>query len=615
MNLNRDSEKNYFGILALVFIYSCLSILYFKVLDPRFYLRNILDHNIAFAVPVPYVLLVAVFIILYSHLSKEKMRLVAYPIIVMAMLLPLSYLLTDLRIGMCDIKPFSWGRGLYTVYVEIFYLIYMLIFSIYTGSALKRALKDKDRLAHNTVLQMPVFIWFVAIEAMLLTHGFILYSLLFSIAVFAPLSVSKTDVLPGRLGPSLKYFDKELLLLAGIYMLAFAIRYFWGMRLLATAGDNFILASDDGLAYNSIADILSRGNTLPKETALGLNGFGYWYFLTAIYKIFNPHNFKAIIIIQSLFGSTVPVFTYLIAKRVFGMRPVSIIAGLLTCFNLTLVFLSVVIGMESLYIPFLFLAFTAAAYFLSSENFDYKKGFILGGLFGFVNNIRGELLFMPFILSIAVLVTKSASKPARIISAICCIFLGFMLLASIQHIVSYRQYGEYHLTQTALKDTFGSNRFTDENKILSEVGFNPFRDRGASMDVFLRRPVFISELILKGFFKRIVVYCFQPNFGVFDPIFLVNPASGFFFRYPLFLQLYGYIFIIFGIWSSFISRKNMGAELTMLIFMCYIASIYSFLLVTNSRCRGALIPVTALFASYGIAVLCKRARDYYNGVL
>lgn len=602
-------DKRYFGRLTLVFSYSCLSILYFKVLDPVFYAKfhvgDILNYDISFALPVPYLLLTAAFIALYSYLSKESARAIVYPIIAMAMFLPLSYLLTEMRISMCDIKPFSWGRGVYTIYVETFYLIYMLIFSIYTGSILKAR-------GSSAILQMPAFIWFIAINASLLLNGFILYSSVFSIAVFLPLLIGKSVRLFDKAGLFLRSLGNEKLFLIGIYALAFAIRYLWGARLLATVGDNFILASDDGTAYSSIAAMLARGETLPKATALGLNGFGYWYFLGALYKIFGAHNFKAIVMIQSLLGATVPVLTYCIAKRVFRTRLVSVIGSLITSFNLTLIFLSVVIGMESLYVPFFLLAVLVTVGFLSAERFDYKKGFVSGALFGLANNMRGELLLAPLILSIVILITKKVAKPRQIISSVIAIFLGFMMLASIQHVTLYRQYGEYHVAQTPLSAIFANSRLTGENKVLDEAGFNPFKDLRASAGVFLKRPAFVSELMLKGYVKRAAIFFFQPNFGVFDPIFLVNPASGYLFRYPLFLQLYGYIFIVSGILFSLFSKEDMAAKAMMLFFIFYIVSIYSVLFVTNSRCRGALIPITALFASYGITVLYIRARDYFT---
>lgn len=617
-----DGRKRYSGTLILVLIYSCLSILYFEVLDPKFYLRDVLNYKIVFAVPVPYLLLTAAFIALYSCLSRDKIRLIAYPVIAISMLLPLAYLFTDLRIGMCGIKPFSWGRDLYAIYVEVFYLLCMLSLSFYLGTFFKKLSTDNrsyllgmhDLKIRAMVFHAPILIWFIAIIAKLSANGFILYSSVFSAVFLGAMAFNLFDGLRSIIKPVLKILGNEKFFLAAVYILAFAVRYFWGTRLLAGVGENFILASDDAVSYDPMAAILARGEVLPKANVFGLNGFGYWHFLGIVYRIFGLHNFRAVIVIQSLIGAAVPVFTYMIAKRIFKVRPVSVISSLFTSFNLTLVFLSVVIGIEALYIPLFFLAVTVAAYFLTAGSFDYKKGLILGSLFGLANNIRGELLFAPFILVFLLFISKMIKRPKDMMIAACSVFLGFALLASIQHIICYKTYGEYHLTQNVLGNIYGIDKFTGENKILDGLGFNPFKSIHSSLRVFFKEPVYISELVLSGFFKRSVIYYFQPNFGVFDPIFLVNPASGYFFRYPVFLQLYGYIFILSGIWFSFIGKEkeNIAAKMMLVIFALYISSIYTFVLIVNSRCRGVLIPVAALFAAYGISMLYRRTRESYR---
>ena len=89
INIENLNEVLVAGIL--VTLYALFSISYFVFFDSLFYVKDILNNGITFAVPVLYMFLVGSFICLYSFLLKQEVKVVALPISLMAIVLPLFY--------------------------------------------------------------------------------------------------------------------------------------------------------------------------------------------------------------------------------------------------------------------------------------------------------------------------------------------------------------------------------------------------------------------------------------------------------------------------------------------------------------------------------------------
>lgn len=68
-----DKPRRIF-IVPLVLLYSCLSLAYFNTLDTKFYVKNIFNCGIALAVPLPYIILVFIFILFSSSILKASAR-------------------------------------------------------------------------------------------------------------------------------------------------------------------------------------------------------------------------------------------------------------------------------------------------------------------------------------------------------------------------------------------------------------------------------------------------------------------------------------------------------------------------------------------------------------
>lgn len=619
-----NSPKEILSSASLVTAYTCLSLLYFNYFGQKFYIKNLFNCGITIAIPLPYIVLTSIFLLLYASVLREDPKRIALPVIAMALILPIFLLIANLKIGMTTLNPFSFNRGIYKIYAGIYCAIALASFSIFTGIFFRGILKNKicsflgpnGSVHQRMIFHLPVLIYFIFIEAVLILNGLAIHASFFLLLSLVFLLPDTMVFLSDRVKPGLeKLFKNELFFLTAIFLLAFALRYLWGERIIGPLGARFLIASDDGRAYDKLASMIARGEIIPKSDFFCLSGFGYWYFLAGLYKIFGAHNFKAVVIVQSFLGALVPVFTYLISKNIFKRIFPSIIAAIITSFNLTLVFLSSVIGMEALYIPLFFLALTAASYFMSSDRYNYWKAFAVGGLFGFANNARGELLFMPFLLSILaffLIKSRNMNKIRPALLAAGAVFLGFVLFMSMQHIASYVIYSEYHIAPSSVKGVFVSERFGEENAALANMGFNPFKSMGASVSALLNNPFKACDLIFTGFSKRIIIYYLQPNFGVFDPIFLVNPASGYLFDFPLYLQFLGYMFIIVGIVTALMKKENIIPKIMLLMIVVFISSIYAFIIVQNSRNRGVLIPIAVILFSYGLSRFLHHLKIAYS---
>lgn len=104
----------------------------------------------------------------------------------------------------------------------------------------------------------------------------------------------------------------------------------------------------------------------------------------------------------------------------------------------------------------------------------------------------------------------------------------------------------------------------------------------------------------------------MPNFGVFDPIYMVNPSSGYFFRFPVYIQFYGYLLTLSGLAAALLLKGGRQGVIVLILFLAYMSLRVAIFYASNSRYRGVLLPVFIIFFSYGINILCRTVRDAYK---
>ena len=133
-----------------------------------------------------------------------------------------------------------------------------------------------------------------------------------------------------------------------------------------------------------------------------------------------------------------------------------------------------------------------------------------------------------------------------------------------------------------------------------------------SASVFMHHPIKVASLIAEGFFVRLFALYFVPNFGVFDPFVLVNPASGYFFRFAVYVTALICVFILIGMAGAFVKKDNLWGAIALFSFLAYMSARAALCYVLNSRYRGVLLPAFILFFAYGAAVFYGKARDGYR---
>ncbi len=609
-------KKRWMASLVFVLLYSFLSIAYFNTLDCKFYLKNILNCNIIFAVPIPYIILMALFIFIYPLITGEKRKRLVWPIIVMSLALTLIYLLAVLKVGFLTVNPLSGRRNVYGIYAAIYIMTAMSLFSAFAGFIFRKFAKGDIQ---NLIFHFPILVYFTYIIGMLSANGFVLYAAVLTVIFLLALFSQKTsDAARYAVGALSRLIKNEKTFLILIFVISFLVRYFWGDRLLALTGAKFPTASDDGPCYDSFAQILSQGKLLGGDKILVMTGYGYWYFLAAIYKIFGVHNFRAAFIIQSFIGSFVPVIVYFIAKFISSSRIVPVLAGIVASLDLTLVFLSVIIGMESLYIPLVCLALALAIYFIQPGRLNYKNAFVVGCAFGLAYNTRPPEL-LPYMFILAVIIWISLRRSRRSVKStpvIAALLVGFILLISFQYVRNYIVYGEKRIVPGAATASFhngiAEGALVDENKQLWKMGFSPFEDFKGSLNTLVHKPVPVVKLIAAGFVKRLTIFLFVPDFGVFDSFYLINPGTGYFVGFPVYLQTLGYIVAAMGAVAMLRRRENPIGLAILFTFVIYMSSRVAFFYAFNSRYRGVLMPVFILFFAYGAALFYKKIKDAYK---
>jgi len=117
--------------------------------------------------------------------------------------------------------------------------------------------------------------------------------------------------------------DKERIILLGIFVFAYALRFVYMLQMQSSP--NFSSPTMDPLFHDTWAQNIAGGNWIGSQVFF--RAPFYAYFLALIYKIFG-HSYIIPRLIQHLIGSFSCVLVYLLARRLFG-RKVAVVAGLL----------------------------------------------------------------------------------------------------------------------------------------------------------------------------------------------------------------------------------------------------------------------------------------------
>jgi hypothetical protein len=148
------------------------------------------------------------------------------------------------------------------------------------------------------------------------------------------------------------------------------------------------------------------------------------------------------------------------------------------------------------------------------------------------------------------------------------------------------------------------------NKRLIELGMkNPVANPFQSLGVFMRSPREVIAVMADIIPKRMRNFYFWPNFGFFDPVYLVNSCA-YPNAYASHLEFYA-IFVLFAGAAVFAVSKEVPIAHKALIAIpvIYYSLLHGVLFLSHSpRYKAPIDPFIAIIVSFGIRRMLKLLR-------
>jgi hypothetical protein len=150
--------------------------------------------------------------------------------------------------------------------------------------------------------------------------------------------------------------------LIGVCLLAIALRLAFGAALLSQGGTSFVLASDDGDAYDAAARLQATGMPIvmtdrllgkwdPATPVEARWPQGYWLFLAAQYRLFGSA-YVSTLVLQALLAAGGVLAVFAMAGRVLT-EGAARVAALAQAISSTGIYISAALYAESVYVPLL----------------------------------------------------------------------------------------------------------------------------------------------------------------------------------------------------------------------------------------------------------------------
>lgn len=540
-----------------------------------------------FPIPVLFFSVIFVFICTYSKLFRKGFSYSLFLILPLAVFWQLAFFLVE----MIGVDPWVGKKVVFTGYSRL-YLALALSFCLVISYELKKYLAIRKQEPF-VVIPGVIFIIYLVYK-ICQTHSYI-YILSIAIGYLIVYFLIKNIKMLRKMA------KKELLFIFLIFVIAFTVRFAWGLRVISITGNQFYAASDDGVTYGPNAESWVNGAGGP--SAFGaFGGFIYSIFLGLIYKFFGNANYSAAVFIQAILGALVPVCVYYIAKLITNTT-IAKISAILVSFNMNSVFTSIVIGMEALFIPLVFIFLYLFIKYLNNKKIlIFRYPFLLGALLGLANIVRFEiLLFIIVIIFCLFLFKKNRFSYKDILKIAIPLVLGFSLILFSYCLRNYIKEGKFDFrTDSAAIGFCLVENNVSETKVLSDLGFNPFNSLGGALKIISEEPLMVSSLLLKGIAKKGFNFLFCGNFGEIDFLTLLN-NSGIgecVYRYPTYCQFYIYAFVLIGLVLLFMNKAYLLEKSILVGYILYTILFYAALYTRNARYRAVLEPLfIILFAN------------------
>lgn len=408
----------------------------------------------------------------------------------------------------------------------------------------------------------------------------------------------------------MNFITREETVMLCVFLFSFLIRLFFAFRILSITGERFPAASDDGPTYNANAVLIMQNimHLFRSEKIMpGAFDPGYSIFLGFIYKIFG-HSFLAATVIQSILSGLMVVVVYFIAKEAFN-RKIGIIAAMLTALNQPLIMLSVVLTTEALYIPLLIFSIYCLLKFTNSAATYRKKNYLLTGgiIMGMAIITRAVILLFPLVIIFWLVFNENNFGRLRALKTF---LLGLSVILISITAITYTNTGRLEVFTNKHNMTWEDfiqkedPRRSYSNAKLIEMGVNPYRDFTGSILNILRNPIQFLKVESEILPLRLKLFLFYPNFGFFDPIFILTSTTP--NQYASTMEFYSVLFLMIGLINVFINKASLHKTSLLLLIISYYLFIH--VIVNTGQCaryRVPILPVFAIFAANGLYISYK----------
>lgn len=363
-------------------------------------------------------------------------------------------------------------------------------------------------------------------------------------------------VRPRILGPST--------MLAGVVLAGFLIRAGFGLQLLARSGPGlaFAVNGDDGDTYYANAVAFAAGERLPQILANTTYPPGYAVFAAAIFRT-TDESLAALIVAQALVAALGCLALYGIARQIVG-RHAGIIAAALFAMDANLIQNSSTMNAEAVVLP-LFLAAMWAT--LRAWTTDRLLWFAAAGvLFGlaFVSRSLIALAMLVAVFWLLLPRVRSSLLPrARTVAGVGVMVLAFLIPAVPTAVSAYQLEGRPRITTqvASLAWDLDGNGITIDNRELVARGIHPVLEPAGSLAAVLKDPAGLTLFLAGAVPDRLRALFFYPAPGHFDPLLVLNPASG--SSYPQFAEAILIALAAYGV--LLLATRRQGRRATLLI--------------------------------------------------
>lgn len=365
------------------------------------------------------------------------------------------------------------------------------------------------------------------------------------------------------------------------------------IRLVFSLGNQSGMGADDSPYYADLGWRYASGENV-KDLFFPQ---GYWLYLGIFYKIFGQ-NHLLLMILQSFFGTILPVLTYLISKEIFNVK-IARLSAILVSINSSIIFYSTVIATESIYAPVTLLTLWLLLKARSSRNILIFIS--IGLLLGLSIIVKPVIIAFPLIVLVWMFLAYEDKTRRILTSWVLIVVMAGMVIVPI----TYRNYINHH--KFILLTEFRQVEATLANPHLKIAGIYG-NSYGEILNNIVTNPIKFSVGFIKGAPLQLSnLFWGRKVYIPFDLVYLHNGSP-----YAFILKLYLAILFIFGTIISFILEKRLWRKrLLPLLLITYYCAMYIFF-YGKSRYSMPILPLTTMFGTYGFYYILTKAKSAFN---